>query len=375
MTQRVWFITGITGFVGSETLRRILKRTDARVIGLVRAASEDSLQSRYDKLLTGAFGGDAPQYAERVEFIRGELTEEHFGMDDATWERVSSTATHILHCAASVRFDLPLDEARRLNVGGTVKAIELGLAAAASGQLERFCYVGTCYVAGDRTDVVMAEELNVGQGFRNSYEQSKCESEQLVRDHMDRLPVVIFRPSIIVGDSRTGKTPAFNVIYWPVRIYAQGWWKEKFIGNMNAPADVVPINFVCDALLYILERADCIGHCYPLAAGTERCATNEVVIRLASKFFDQPMPDIIDPVDFTPEVQMAMYERLTPAQRSLVAQGKNYVPYFSQSPLFDNGPTMAALEGSGIEPPEVEEYFTNLFDYCKRTNWGRRPQG
>ncbi|MDP7112134.1 MAG: SDR family oxidoreductase [Myxococcota bacterium] len=375
MTTRTWFITGVTGFVGRELLKRILNRSDDRVIGLVRGRDDEAVEGRRTKVLTDLYGGEVPEgFDARFEAVRGELHAEQLGLDDATWDRVAAAASRIVHSAASVRFDLKLDEARKHNVDGTTRMLDLALRAAELGGLERFAYVGTCYVAGDRTDVVKAEELDVGQGFRNSYEQTKLESEKLVRAHMDRLSIAIFRPSIIVGDSRTGETSSFNVIYWPVRVYARGWW-PFFIGNPDAPADVVPINFVCDAMLHILDQDDCAGNCYPLAAGVDGCSTNGEMMKLAAHHFDQPLPEIIRPEEFTDEYRIEMYNRLSASQRAIIGQGIQYLPYMSQNPFFDNTPTLEALAGTDLRPPRVDEYFANLFDFAKRTDWGRRPQG
>ncbi len=375
MTARTWFITGVTGFVGRELLKRILNRSQDRVIGLVRGRDDEAVEGRRVKVLADLYGGEVPDgFDARFEAVRGELHTERLGLDEATWERIAASASRMVHSAASVRFDLKLDEARKHNFDGTRRMLDLALRAAEKGGLDRFAYVGTCYVAGDRTDVVKAEELDVGQGFRNTYERTKMESEKLVREHMDRLPIAIFRPSIIVGDSRTGETSSFNVIYWPVRVYARGWW-PFFIGNPDAPSDVVPINFVCDAMLHILDREDCCGSCYPLAAGVDGCATNGEVMRLASEHFDQPLPEIIRPEEFTDEYRIAMYERLSASQRAIIGQGIQYLPYMSQSPYFDNTPTLEALADTDLRPPRVGEYFANLFDYAKRTDWGRRPQG
>ena len=375
MTARTWFITGVTGFVGRELLKRILRRTDDRVIGLIRGRDDDRVEARRQRVLSDLFGAEVPDgFSARFEAVRGELDADRLGLDGGTWERIAASATHMVHSAASVRFDLALDEARKHNFDGTRRMLEIGLRAAELGALERFAYVGTCYVAGDRTDVVKADELDVGQGFRNTYEQTKMESEKLVREHMDRLPITIFRPSIIVGDSRTGETSSFNVIYWPVRVYARGWW-PFFIGNPDAPSDVVPINFVCDAMLHILGRDDCAGHCYPLSAGVDGCATNGEVMRLASEHFDQPLPEIIRPEEFTDEYRIEMYNRLSASQRAIIGQGIQYLPYMAQSPYFDNTPTLEALEDTDLRPPRVDDYFANLFDFAKRTDWGRRPQG
>ena len=124
----------------------------------------------------------------------------------------------MIHCAATVRFDHSLDEARRINVEGTRRVLDF---AAAAPRLRSLAYVGTAYVAGDRTGLVRENELDAGQSFRNTYEQTKAEAEALVRSRLGSLPGVILRPSIIVGDSRTGVTSSFKMLYWPLKIYAR----------------------------------------------------------------------------------------------------------------------------------------------------------
>ncbi len=374
MSNRVWFITGVTGFVGGELLRRIMLRTDDEVIGLIRAANDDAIQTRIDKLLEGSLGADLlPEHAARFTGVRGDISQPGLGMSDEHRQLVVRRATRLLHNAASVRFDLTLEEARKHNVVGTEGMLELGREVARDGELERFGYVGTCYVAGRRTGVVLADELDEGQEFKNTYEQTKCESEKLIRDAWDELPIVVFRPSIIVGDSRTGRTQSFNVIYWPLQIYAKGMWPDFFIGNLEAPSDVVPVNFVADAMLYLLDQESSNGCCFPLAAGVDKVATNRKIIEMASEFFDRPFPEIISPEDFSDEERIRRYNELSATQRSMIAQGIQYLPYFAQSPMFDNTPTLEALAGTGLEPPAVEDYFLNLFDYCKRSQWGRKP--
>ena len=88
------------------------------------------------------------------------------------------------------------------------------------GGLDSFAHVSTAYVAGTHTGRFTEDDLYVGQDFRNPYERSKFEAELVVRERGDSLPTQVVRPSIVVGDSRTGWTPAFNVLYWPLRAFA-----------------------------------------------------------------------------------------------------------------------------------------------------------
>ncbi len=111
--------------------------------------------------------------------------------------------THVLHCAASVRFDLPLTEARRANVGTAAVVADI---ARRAPRLERLVHVSTAYVGGTHRGTFHESELDVGQDFRNSYEQTKFEAEGLLRESAQDLPLSVARPSIVVGEAGSGWT-------------------------------------------------------------------------------------------------------------------------------------------------------------------------
>src|SRR5207253_8313112 len=117
------------------------------------------------------------------------------------------------HAAAPLSFARPTDEARAINVHGTQRMLDLADRIAARRGLRRLVHVSTAYVAGRHRGLFAETDLWTGQEFRNSYERSKAEAEELVRRRGDRFPAVVVRPSIVVGDSATGWTPAFNVLY------------------------------------------------------------------------------------------------------------------------------------------------------------------
>ena len=158
----------------------------------------------------------------------------------------------IVHCAASVSFDLSLEQARAINVEGTRRMLELAGRAQELGVLERYAQVSTAYVAGTHAGRFSECDLDVGQSFHNSYEQSKFESEQLVRSRPG-LPFTILRPSIVVGDRHSGWTSAFNVLYWPLRALARGLF-PAVPAIASAPVDVVSIDYVADGILRSCAR-------------------------------------------------------------------------------------------------------------------------
>lgn len=162
----------------------------------------------------------AARFLEKLTVVCGERTQPHFGWRVQDWTACARRITHIIHSAADVRFDLPLEEARRVNVGGTRIMLDFAEQAAEAGALRHFAYVSTAYVCGDRTGRVLEEGSGQPPCFTNSYERSKWECGQLVRAVMPRMPVTIVRPSITV--------PAFRGYIDVIIGYclASGWGKQ-----------------------------------------------------------------------------------------------------------------------------------------------------
>ena len=158
----------------------------------------------------------------------------------------------IVHCAASISFELPLAQAREINVHGVARVIELARDIAAGGCLRRLVHVSTAYVSGRHAGRFGEADLDLGQEFRNTYERSKHEAEHLLREAGD-LPAVIARPSIVVGHRASGWTPAFNVIYWPIRAFERGLL-EEVPARPDSIVDFVPVDYVTDVLVFCFFR-------------------------------------------------------------------------------------------------------------------------
>lgn len=356
------FLTGATGFVGAQLVRELLRHQPGTKLALlIRPGKGKSAEERAAGIVP------APDRA-RVEVLAGDVTQPNFGLDGATCARLASEATRVIHSAATVRFDHSLDEARRMNVEGTRRLLDF---AAAAPRLRSFAYVGTAYVAGQRTGLIREDELNVGQGYRNTYEQSKAEAEALVRSRLGSLPAMILRPSIIVGDSQTGVTSSFKMMYWPLKIYSRGLWRTV-PGFPDAILDIVPVDFVTAAVAHLAFAPNAIGGTFHLCAGPRASATIEQVARRAAEYFDGREPRYIDPRVFFGAIRPLLFLTLWGRKRRVLVDGRAYRDYFSMRMQFDTTNADRLLAPIGIIPPPVMNYLDRLFNYCVASDWGRK---
>ena len=356
-------LTGATGFVGMEVLARYLERSRRRIVALVRAPDDQAAGARIDAVLDNLFGARAAEHRPRVEARAAELTSPDLGLRPAVRERLACRVSTIVHGAASVSFTLPLEQARAINVEGTRRVLEFAEEARQCGGLARYGHVSTAYVAGDHAGRFAEADLDVGQSFRNTYERSKFEAEELVRSHPG-LPYTIMRPSIVVGDRRSGWTAAFNVLYWPLRAVARGVF-TAVPAVPSAPVDVVSIDYVADAVHELCEGEGGIGQTYHLTAG-QNVSTFGEIAQAASRYFRRPLPKVLPPGEFDAWQGGAV-------ERAALEAGAPYFAYFAIGTVFDQTAARARLEPRGIRSSPLNDYLERLLDFATRSRWGKRP--
>ncbi len=366
---RTWLLTGVTGFIGREFLVRALARPQDRVMVIVRPQEGRSADTRVRELLHTLYGTRAERYRKRIDVFRGDLTQPKFGMYAMTWEQLRK-ATHIVHMAARTCFDGTLEEARAHNVDGVRRMLEVARVAHAHGHLQSFVHVSTAYVAGARTDTVSADDLDPRGAFRNVYEQSKAEAEALVNAARDELPCTIFRPSIVIGDSRTGEVANFNTIYWAIRAYLRG--QRHLFANGNSPLDLVPVNYVTDAMMHLIGQPQSVGRTFLLAGGKRTTVRLADFAKCITDCLGTPAVSLLSPKLFWTAKLAAWLGVLPPRMTRLIANANVYLPYFSANPIFDTRATEAALEGTGLEVPPVAEYIDTILGYCLAKGFGER---
>jgi thioester reductase-like protein len=356
-------LTGSTGFLGARLVRELLERYPrARLALLVRARTGQSGQQRIDAIVPAADRA-------RVQVLGGDVAVENCGLESSAWQRLSGETTRVIHSAATVRFDHTLEEARAINVEGTRRVLDF---AAAAPQLRSMTYVGTAYVAGERSDLIREDELAVGQGYRNTYEQTKAEAEALVRSRLASMPGVILRPSIIVGDSQTGATTSFKMMYWPLKIYARGLWRTV-PGFPDAVLDIVPVDYVATAVARLAFDPAAMGSTVHLCAGPRGSATIEQVAKRAAEYFNAPEARYVDPKLFFALVRPLLFMALWGRKRRVLRDGRAYRDYFTMRMQFDTTNADRLLGPVGVYPPPVLDYLDRLFHYCVASDWGRKP--
>ena len=371
--QPVTLVTGATGALGQELLYQLLsRRPDTHFVVLARSNGKrqnGGAERRVRAILKKHLSEPALEAAwQRLTVLDGDVSEERLGLDAGVYRQTAERLQQVIHCAAAVRFDQPLEEAREINLAGTRRMLELAKQAGA-----RLDYVGTAYVAGKRNGVIYENELTHKRGFHNTYEQSKYETELLLRRHQDELPITVYRPSIIIGNSRTGETSNFKAFYWPLRVYAMGQMR-LLPGVANCRIDLVPVDFVAASVVELSGRADTIGQCYHLTAGRDNLITLRQIMEAAITFFQIKPPTLIHPALLKPAE--SWLGRLLLNERTLktLRLGEPYYPYFALKLQFDNTAAARVLTPSGIVPSAPQLFFDRLFRYCVESDWGHKQE-
>jgi thioester reductase-like protein len=348
-------LTGGTGFLGMEVLAQLLEHDDRDVLCLVRAHDQAAADARLAGVLA-ALWRDPAAHRPRVRAVVGDVTQPNLGLDPAERTALAEQVGAVLHCAASISFDLSLEDARQVNVEGTREVLALCREARATGCLERLVHVSTAYVAGQHAGTFAESQLDAGQAFRNTYERTKWEAEHIVQAAGDLAPVVA-RPSIVVGESASGWTPTFNVLYWPLRAFSRGLF-DTVPARREARIDIVPVDYVAAALVRLLDEPS--PGVVNLVAGRE-APTAEELIALASARFGRERPPFVEPGS------------AGTGSAAADDHGAVYFPYFDMDVVFDDTRAREVLGPAGLRPPRLADYFGTLIDYAEAAKWGKAP--
>ncbi|HMB52917.1 MAG TPA: SDR family oxidoreductase [Thermoanaerobaculia bacterium] len=350
MTSTVLF-TGFPGFIGRRLVRRwAAVHPDKHWVFLV----QERLRERADEDLR-EIESEQPAFAGKWETVVGDVTDSRLGFGGA-YDDLAARVTECWHLAAVYDLAVPEEVARRVNVDGTRHVLDF---CAACESFERLFYISTCYVSGDRTGRVLETELDAGQGFKNHYESTKFHAEVAVQDRRDRVPATIFRPAVVVGDSRSGETDKYDGPYFTIRFMMRlpRLMPMVGIGSGKARLNLVPVDFLVDAMVEIGGQEASVGHVYQLA--DPGALTVSDLLDLISHELGKPRPLIS-----VPGAVLEGALSLGPVRR-LLEMPKETIVYANHPVAYDTQNTLGALEGTGVECPSIATYLPTLIQYVR----------
>src|ERR1700719_395824 len=274
------FLTGSTGYIGAHIAAILLDRHSDRLNLLVRAKTEREAHARLWHALQLHL--DFPQVRDaletRISIYRGDLTDSHFGLDDAEYARLVGTTESVIHCAASLNRKSE-KSCLNVNLRGTLEVAQLARRAHDAHGLRRFSEVSTVAVAGHRSNELVTEDSAIDweRSDYDPYARTKKFGEQMVRELLPDVPHTIFRPSIVLGDSRRPETTQFDMVKAFV-----------FLGSLPVLpfrpedcVDIVPVDYVADAIVTLHQRPNPEHEIYHLSSGVHSESFRELTAALA----------------------------------------------------------------------------------------------
>jgi nucleoside-diphosphate-sugar epimerase len=340
-------MTGFPGFIASRLAAKLADDALAsQFLFLVHQSQTqkahalcDALRRQYPKL--------------RFSIIEGDITRPDLGVREEALRPWRSTIHYVFHLAAVYDVTVSEHEAHSVNVLGTdyVNAFVRELPS-----LQRYIYFSTASVSGKRTGKILETDLDHNQSFRNYYESSKFRAEQLVQKIWNDVPTTIIRPSIVVGDSKTGETDRFDGPYFILGfLHRFSSFPIPYIGRSRALLNLVPVDFVVNSTAY-LARSD--------SARTKTFHLTDpfpyTVHEAYGRFYEavrNKKPSWTLPAFLASwALKMAFLRRLAGAPRELVA-------YFDLPAIYDTSQARAELSRARISCPDFFSYADSMVQY------------
>jgi nucleoside-diphosphate-sugar epimerase len=351
MLEETVFITGFPGFIASRLLGR-MAREGGRFLLLVQPSFMDRAQ---DEITT--ISAELGRSVNDFVLLRGDITAPNLGLFDSDLDLARRETTILFHLAAIYDLAVSRGTGMLVNVEGTRNVNDF---ARSLPSLHHYHYVSTCYVAGKRTGVILETELRHDAGFRNHYEETKYLAELEVEALKADLPITIHRPSVVCGDSRTGETVKYDGIYYLIR-YLLKWpsFLSAFnIGNKDVTLNLVPVDFVVDAMAALAREPLSIGKTVQLADPnplTTQQLFNTIALSLEGRGSLITIPASL--------VQSSL---LLPISPKITDLPHSAVPYFFLKQTYDTAVATRVLQPYGVICPPFQSYVKTIADYAAR---------
>ena len=358
-----YFVTGATGFIGRRLVRKLLARRGSVVHFLVRPGSE----ARVPELL--AYWGASRQ---RAIPVTGDLTAARLGVAGEVIKALKGQVDHVYHLAAVYDLQADEDSQVRVNVEGTRHAVEFARAVDA----RHFHHVSSIAAAGLYEGVFREDMFDEAEGLEHPYFMTKHESEKIVRREC-KVPWSVYRPAMVVGDSKTGEMDKIDGPYYFFKLIQRmrqilpPWMPS--IGLEGGRINIVPVDFVVDAIDHISHHHHASGRCYHLV-DPQGYRVGDVLDIFARAAHAPKMNLFVNAAlfGFIPRGVKKSLMALAPVRRIRNAVMKDLglpediFTFVNYPTRFDRRETDAALKGSGIECPNLHDYAWRLWDYWER---------
>ncbi len=353
-----YLVTGATGFIGSNLVQRLLAGGDT-VHAIVREGSRERFE---------ATAQDWPG-AEKLKVVSGDLLEPSMGVSEEWIGKQRGKIDHLFHLAAI--YDMTASEARNeeLNTGGTAHLLEL-VAQLQPGTLH---HVSSVAVAGSYRGVFTEQMFNEGQSLPSPYHRTKFESEKLVRE-LSAVPWRIYRPAVVIGDSTTGKIDKVDGPYYffkairRARNVLPSWL--RLVGPEIGETNIVPVDFVADAIVEIAHKPGLDGSAFHLASPemiSSAGALSDFAKAAEGPHLALRLPaGPLNPLAAQASALIGALPGVTTVANTVLDElgiPTEVMEHTSFSCSFDTAQTDAALAGSGIEVPPLADYAQVIWDY------------
>jgi thioester reductase-like protein len=358
------FLTGATGYIGSYLAAGFLEQHGESLNVLVRAANKEEAQQRLWQSLQLHF--DFPVFREyldsRIHIFLGDLTSPQFGLEADQYRALTASTDSILHCAASLNRKSE-KSCLNVNLRGTLEVVQLARRSHASHGLRRFSQVSTVAVAGERSNETVLEDRSIDWERRDydPYARTKKFCEHLVREMLPDVPRLVFRPSVVLGDSRRPETTQFDM----VRAFAFLAGLPILPLRADDRIDIVPVNYVADAIVTLHQKARPEHEIYHLASGDGSETYSSLTRSLAAAGGSMaPMfwPDLERPFRWAVDRLSRRRDNLGFSASLL----KVFLPYLTWNTVFDNHRVAKEL---GRPPEKFSSYSFPLLQFSRKNRF------
>jgi thioester reductase-like protein len=357
------FLTGSTGYIGAHVAANLLQDGAALNL-LVRARDAGEAEARLWQAWQLHF--DFPQFYEylqtRVRVFRGDLTDPGFGLDRDEYDRLVHTTDSVIHCAASLNRKSE-KSCMNVNLRGTLEVLTLARHAEHYHGLSRFSLVSTVAVAGKRQNEVVTEDRSIDweRSDYDPYARTKKFSEHMMRVLLPETPKTIFRPSIVLGDSRYAATTQFDMV--KAFVFLAGLPALPF--RPTDKIDIVNVDFVAEAIAKLHQKERPQFDTYHLSSGVGSQSFREITKALAAAQNKRA------PI-FVPMLEKPFAEGVNflANRKGGVGKGaslmKVFMPYLVWNTVFDNQRAVAEL---GKSPVPFSDYCYPLMKFSSENHF------